>query len=131
MELEGSYFVDPRFIELHGNVTESNALDYFKAHPAYDTDCLNSQLPDVRPATLAREGRKGVFYEARRAGGDAVLIRKSYFGGGTPLLVDLFYVLDNRVFHSTNYKECVRRKLGAVAAGFHAVLAASFEGEAP
>lgn len=127
MDLENNYFIDPSFIEANGQINESNALDYFKNHPAYDSHCLNSQLNDVRPVTLLREGCKGVFYEIKKSTHNVFIIKKSYFTGSTSLLVDLFYIIDNKIFHSTNYKDCIKRKIEKITSNFHIILFSGFE----
>ena len=119
MSGSASYFINPRFFEKHASLTEANVLEYFKDHTDYDPRCLNSQLGEssknIQTVVLAKK-LEGFFYEVKRVGGENFTITKFHSTGSKTMPVEIFYVVENMVFRSTNFKTFVKDKVSNVAA---------------
>ena len=97
--MSGTYFVDPRFLEVFGSVTLANVQDYFKQHPSYDRNCINE-----------KGGSAGVNYKFTQIHEGYILITKEAVTDDKHTALEHYMAVNEKVFDCANIKDLMAAK---------------------
>ncbi len=116
-DFSDSYFINYKFFMIFPSIDDSNWLLYFQDHPEFDAACLNLKYEQGgEKATLhecIKRNENGIFYDFQK-NKTVFVITKYLLDAGRTLLLGQYYIVDNKMFNSTNLKSLLSRKVANI-----------------